>query len=110
MIGKKIQANRVAPLPEVLEILSKREEGGELGFEQKGALEYARKFSHISLEKARELISRLIEFPFVSEAMAAKVVDLLPKKEEEVMLIFAQEKRDLTSAQAKQVLEAIKFL
>ena len=42
--------------------------------------------------------------------MAVKVVDLLPKTEEEVILIFAQEKRDLTSSQAKQILEAISNL
>ena len=107
MIGKKIISNKVVPLSEVLAMLTERENAGELGFEQKGALEYSSKFSHLSVEKSNELISKLSDLPFVSDAMAVKLVDLLPKKEEEIQLIFAQEKRDLTKAQIKQLLETI---
>ncbi len=110
MLGKEIKSNRVVSLSEVAQMLEEREKAGELGFEQKGALEYAKKFGHLSVEKSHELIAKLLELPFMSEAMAVKVVDLLPKSEVEVKLIFQQEKRDLTSAQAKQVLEIVSAL
>lgn len=110
MIGKEIKSSRTVSLSEVVKILEEREKSSELGYEQKNALEYARKFSHLSVDKSRELISKLTELPFVSEAMAVKIVDLLPKTEEEVMLIFQQEKRDITTAQAREVLDLISNL
>lgn len=107
MIGKEIRSNRAVSLAEVSKILSQREKQGELGFEQKNALEYASKHTHLSVARSQELISKLSDLPYVSDAMAVKVVDLLPKTEEEVKLIFQQEKRDLTSAQVKEILGII---
>ncbi len=110
MFGKEIRDSRVVCLAEVSKILSEREKDGELGFEQKKALEYAVKHSNLSYEKSKELIGKLIELPYVSEAMAVKLVDLVPKTEEEVALIFQQEKRDLTNAQIKELLGIISNL
>jgi len=110
MIGKEIKSTKVIPLSEVSRILEERQKDGELGFEQKSALEYAQKHSHVSQEKAHELISKIMDLQFASEAIAVKLVDLLPKSEDEVKLIFQQEKREITSAQAKQVLEILSSL
>lgn len=110
MFGKDVKHSKVVCLAEVANILSEREKDSELGFEQKKALEYAIKHSHLSYEKSKEIIEKLTEFPYVSEAMAIKLVDLLPKTEEEVQLIFQQEKRDLTNAQVKEVLGIISNL
>ncbi len=110
MIGKEILQHKPVPLTDVAAILEKREEEEELGFEQKNALEYARKFSHVSPEKAKELMAKLTELPFVSEAMAVKLIDILPKTEELIRLIFAQEKRDLTDGEVKEVLDIISKL
>ncbi|MCX8205918.1 MAG: RNA polymerase Rpb4 family protein [Candidatus Micrarchaeota archaeon] len=110
MLGKEIKGSRVVPLSEVAAILEAREKDGELGFEQKNALTYAQKFAHLSKEKCHELIAKLSELPFVSDSMAVKLVDLLPKTEPEVMLIFQQEKRDITAAQCKQVLDILSAL
>ncbi len=110
MIGKEIIQHKPVPLAEVHKILVAREEEDELGFEQKNALEYSGKFSHVSPEKAEELMNKLMELPFVSDAMAVKLVDLLPKDENLVKLIFAQEKRDLTEGEIKEVLDIISKL
>lgn len=104
MIGKKILNTKPVPLCEALELLIQREGEGEIGFEQKSALEYARKHSHVSAEIAQKLIQKLREKPYISDTMAVKLVDLMPKTESEVMLILQQEKRDLTQAQAKEIL------
>ncbi|MGB9634979.1 MAG: RNA polymerase Rpb4 family protein [Candidatus Micrarchaeia archaeon] len=107
MIGKKILNSKPVPLCDVLEMLVERENEGEIGFEQKNALEYARKHSHLSSSKAHEVIEKLLEKPYISRAMAVKIVDLLPRKESEIMLILQQERKDITPAQAKEVLGII---
>jgi DNA-directed RNA polymerase subunit F len=110
MIGKKVKGTKVVPLCEVSKMLEERQKEGELGFEQKATLDYAQKYSHVSVEKAHELMAKIVGLQFASEAMAVKLIDLLPKTEDEVKLIFQQEKRDLTSAQVKQVLDILSAL
>lgn len=110
MIGKEIKSVRAVPLCEVSRMLEERQKEGELGFEQKSTLDYAQKHSHVSPEKARELMAKIMSLQFASEAMATKLVDLMPKSEEEVKLIFQQEKREITNAQAKQVLDVLTAL
>ncbi|MEM3364219.1 MAG: RNA polymerase Rpb4 family protein [Candidatus Micrarchaeia archaeon] len=110
MIGKEIKSARAVPLCEVANILEERQKEGELGFEQKATLDYAQKYSHVSVAKAHELMHKIADLQFASEAMAVKLIDLMPKTEEEVKLIFQQEKRDITSAQAKQVLDILSAL
>ncbi len=107
MIGKEIISHKAVPLCEVADILFEREKEGELGFEQKGALDYASKFRHLSKDKCDELISKFLELPFMSENMSVKLVDLLPKTEEEIILIFGQEKKDITKGQVKEVLDIL---
>lgn len=107
MIGKEILSHKPIPLCEVAEMLSEREKEGELGFEQKGALDYAMKFRHLSQAKCEGLISKLLDLTFVSENMAIKVVDVLPKTEEEVILVFSQEKKDITKGQVKEILDVL---
>jgi len=107
MIGKEIISHKPIPLCEVAEMLSEREKEGELGFEQKGALDYSLKFRHLSKDKCEELISKLLELSFMSENMSVKLVDVLPKTEEEVILVFGQEKKDITKGQVKEVLEVL---
>lgn len=107
MIGKEILSHKPVPLCEVADLLSEREKEGELGFEQKGALDYASKFRHLSKDKCEDLISKLLELPFMSENMAIKLVDTLPKTEEEVILVFGQEKKDITKGQVKEVMEIL---
>ncbi|MCX8200010.1 MAG: RNA polymerase Rpb4 family protein [Candidatus Micrarchaeota archaeon] len=110
MIGKEIKGMKAIPLCEVARMLEERQKEGELGFEQKATLDYAQKYSHVSVEKAHELMQKIMDLQFASEVMAVKLVDIMPKTEEEVKLIFQQEKRDITSAQAKQVLDILSAL
>lgn len=107
MIGKEIISHKPIPLCEVAELLFEREKDGELGFEQKGALDYASKFRHLSKDKCDDLIGTLLELPFMSDNMAVKLVDVLPKTEEEIILVLGQEKKDITKGQAKEVLEIL---
>jgi len=108
MIEKAVLFNRPAVLAEVAEVLEKRKEEGELGFEQQTTLAYAQKYAKLSKKKAAELIEELQKMEKVKPAVAAKIIDILPKNSDQVRMIFANERYSLSSAEIEEVLKIVK--
>ena len=107
MIGNGARKIRPATLSEVEDILKKRQgTRGEFGFEQQTSLEYAEKFSHLSLKDAQKMLNELEGLEIKPEA-AAKIVDILPKNKNQLLLILAKDKLDLPEKKMKQVGEII---
>jgi len=106
MIGKKILDRKEVTLREVAEILSSTDE--ELGFEQAKTLEYAKKMAKLDAEKEKKMIEELMaEIEKIDRAKAVKIVDLLPRTEDEVKEIFAKEIYTLNDEEVKKVLEIV---
>jgi len=106
MIGKGANEIRPATLAEVLKVLEKRQgTAGEFGFEQQTTLEYAKRFAHLKLSDAEEMYKELIELE-VKPEIAVKVVDLLPIKNQ-LMLILAKDKVELPEKKMEKVLELV---
>ncbi|MFH1285115.1 MAG: RNA polymerase Rpb4 family protein [Candidatus Micrarchaeota archaeon] len=108
MIGKKTLEIKPVTLGEVTAILEKRAEEGELGFEQQATLDHAKKFTKITPKKARELIEKLSAVEKVSGDVAVKIADILPRTTEELNLLFAKERYNLTKEEATEVLNIVK--
>ena len=108
MIEKSILSNRPATLAEVAEVLEKRKEEGELGFEQQTTLAYVKKYAKLSKKKAEELIEDLQKIDKIKPAVAVKIADILPKNSDQLRLIFANERYSLTSAEIEEVLKIVK--
>ena len=107
MIDKAVQSNRPATLAEVAEILEKRKEEGELGFEQQTTLAYAKKYAKLSKKKAAEMMEELQKKGKIKPAVAAKIADILPKNSDQIRLIFANERYSLSSAEIEEVLKIV---
>ncbi len=107
MIGKGTTEVRPATLSEVQKILNDRQGkgGGEFGFEQQTTLDYAKRFSHLKLSDAEEMMKELVEIGMKPEA-ASKATDILPTKSQ-LMLILAKDKSELTDKKMSEVLEVI---
>jgi len=108
MIEKSILSNRPATLAEVAEVLEKRKEDGELGFEQQTTLTYAQKYAKLSKKKVVELIEELQKIDKIKPVVAVKIADILPKNSDQLRLIFANERYSLTSAEIEEVLKIVK--
>ena len=108
MIEKSVLSNRPATLAEVAEVLEKRKEEGELGFEQQTTLAYSQKYAKLSKKKAAELIEELKKIDKIKPVVAAKIADILPKNSDQLRLIFANERYSLTSAEIEEVLKIVK--
>ncbi|RLG20933.1 DNA-directed RNA polymerase subunit F [Candidatus Micrarchaeota archaeon] len=110
MIGKEIIGQKYIPLTEVKKILEKQEkEFGELTYEQKVTLDYAKEFGKSSSKKVKEAINELTAMG-IDEKTAVKIVDVKPTNKEQVKLIFEKIRFDLKEPQIKKILEIVQKL
>jgi len=107
MIGKKTLDVKEATLAEVKEILEMPSDI-EMGFEQAKTMEYSKKMAKLDKETSEEMIKELMsEVAKLNRAKAVKVVDLMPKKKEEIDQIFAKETYSLNDEETAKILEIV---
>ena len=105
------EENVVKPvsLSEVKSILKKIEkEREEMLYEQKIALEHARKFAKMPLKKTSDLVKELSKLEFLQEIHVYKIADILPTTEDDIKTIFAKERMTLGENEIKNILEIVK--
>ena len=102
-----MEDKKMVSLSEVKEMLSARQEEGELTAEQKLSLEHAQKFARADAKKAKKLIKELLELGFVSEVNAVKIADLMPSTADDVRLIFSKERASVEKKDIEKVLSVV---
>lgn len=80
-------------LADAAELIRKRmkdqKEGAPLGYEQQNTFDYLSKFAHLSAKDAKAMRKELEDLDAgLNEKQLIKLVDLLPKKEEELKTIL----------------------
>lgn len=105
----EIESEKPITLAQVEPLLKKRKKEGELRYEQKVSLNYAHKFSKLSVEKAKELVKELLDLGIVKvrREHAIKIADLLPEDRDDVRIIFAKERFSLKSEEIDQILKVV---
>lgn len=110
---------RYVTLAEVRDLLtevaeSRKGTAGELEDEdvllmsQKAALDHAQKTSKLKdLENANRIIEEVSQIEDVTDAIAVKIADILPKYPEDVRAIFYKERVNLTNDKINQILEIV---
>jgi|TARA_B100001971_G_C18244632_1_gene573351 DNA-directed RNA polymerase subunit F len=110
MIGKNVIKERVITIAEAKKLLkdSMKEEEEPI-YEKKIALDYFNKVSKLNAKKSRKLVEDLIKSDDkIREVTAVKIVDLMPKDEEDVRAIFAKERYVLEKENIENILDKIK--
>ena len=107
MLGKKKLDERIVTIPEVKEILEKRQGEGELLYEQGIAVDHLMKFCKLDKESARKLKEDLAETELPQE-IAVKITDILPADKEDLDVLFAKERHILTDEEKEKILGIIK--
>ena len=74
---------------------------------QKAALDHAQTVCSISLEQANAIIDEVKQIDIVSDAVALKIADLLPRYPEDVRAIFSKERVTLEPQQIQQILDIV---
>ena len=102
IIEEKIIAN-----PEAEEILAERKKEIELGFEQKNALDYLKKYNKTTGKKARKMIEELLKIPKLRERDAVKIVNLMPEDLDDLRVAMEKDYTNLTEEEKKLILEIV---
>ncbi len=92
-------------LSEVKELLSKVE---EKTIEQKIAQEHAEQFAVLDAKKARKLADKLADIDYISDSLAVKITDLMPRTIDELRAVFAKERINLETGEAEKILSMVK--
>ena len=74
---------------------------------QKAALDHAQTGCSISLEQANAIIDEVKQIDIVSDAVALKIADLLPRYPEDVRAIFSKERVTLEPQQIQQIIDIV---
>jgi DNA-directed RNA polymerase subunit F len=94
-------------IPEVKDILEDVQEGRELNYEQKLALEHATYSVQTTPKEAGKLIKALMEHERITEALAFKIVELWPTHPDDVKAIFAKERFTLKEDEIEDILQKV---
>lgn len=104
-----VEDGRLVSLAEVKQMLEAAQEGREeLTYEQKIALEHARRFARLDDKTAAKLVAAIMKIlPGVEEKYAVRVADLLPQHEDDVRAIFQKSRHELADEDIEKVLSIV---
>lgn len=103
-------AERYVTLAEVKDLLETAEQGrGELSYEQKLALEHARRFAKMPGAKAKKLVSDLVELnpTKIDEPLAVRLADFAPEHADDVRAIVAKARVNFDDAEVQKILDTV---
>jgi len=107
MIGKRLVNQEPLSLADVQELITKKKKEGELSYEQNLTLEYCKKFSKLSTKDTAKLVEELTQMEKLNSKQAIELCDIMPKKAEDVKLIFAKEHFVLGDEEISAILETL---
>jgi DNA-directed RNA polymerase subunit F len=108
MVGRIQKDLKVIGLAQVKEILEKRAEEGEIGYEQQLALDYAKKFAKLTKEQTQELVDQLMQIEQMNLETAYKIADILPKFKETLLVILSKDRISLNDNEIDRIMNLIK--
>jgi len=101
-----VEEGRLVSLAEVKAMLEKAQgDRAELTYEQKIALEHAKRFARIPPADAKKLVAEVRKaFPDLEEKYAVRVADLLPQHADDVRAIVQKSRHDFNEGDIEKLI------
>ena len=93
---------------EARKILKKKSKEMELNYEQKNAFDYLNKFCRIAEKDIEALSSELRGVEKLNDKHIVGIVGMMPKDDEDLRLLFANERIVLADDDKKKIIAAVK--
>jgi DNA-directed RNA polymerase subunit F len=106
MIGKTPSEKATVTMSEASEVLEERKKEGELGYEQKLALEHVKKFSKLSSSEAKKLKKEIMDMG-IGEAAATKVADIVPTDIIQLKQTLIIERKTVDEGTVQNIMKAV---
>jgi len=99
---------KVVSWAEAKKILAEKEKNRELVYEQKNALEHLRKFSKAPEKKYEKMVEELRGIEKLKERHIVSILNFMPDNQNELRVLFANERLVLTEDDKKKILKIVK--
>ncbi|MEK6985404.1 MAG: hypothetical protein AABX89_03355 [Candidatus Thermoplasmatota archaeon] len=109
ILEESVETGRLLSLAEVKATLEKAQiDREELTYEQKIALEHARRFARVEPKVAQAIVAAVQKaLPDVEAKFAVRVADLLPQHGDDVRALFQKSRHDLSEADVARVIAIV---
>jgi len=104
----EIKSEKFVNSYEARKILKTRAKEGELNYEQKNASDYLNKSCKFQEKDIDELVAELRKVEKLHERHIVGIVDMMPRDDDDLRLLFANERIVLSDDEKKQILDAVK--
>ncbi len=103
------EEGRLISLAEVKHMLTEAQEAREeMTYEQKIAMEHARRFARIEVEAATKVVAAVEELlPGIEQKYAIRVADLLPLHPDDVRGIFQKSRHELDEDTVEKIIDIV---
>jgi DNA-directed RNA polymerase subunit F len=102
-----VDESEFVSIPKVKNILEEVQEGRELNYEQKLALEHATYSVQTTPAAALKLVKALMKHERITESLAFKIVEIWPTHADDVKAIFAKERFTLKEDEVEGILQTV---
>ena len=103
-----IKSEKIVTCYDAKKILRTREKVSELNYEQKNALDYLNKFCKLPEKNIQELVTELSKMDKLQDRHVAAIVEMMPRDDEDLRLLFANERIVLEDAEKSKIISAVK--
>ena len=103
----QIISSRPVSVSDAKEILGKRKEDGELGYEQSQALENSDRFGEADAKKVKKLIETISESGKISVELATKIVDIRPGNAATLRAVLVKDRVELSEEELNGILKEL---
>ncbi len=79
----------------------------ELSYDQKLTVSHIDRIRKLPLESSGEMVEHLLKIERVTEYLAYKIVEVIPRDKEAVDMVFQRERFRLTDEEKEQILEIV---
>lgn len=100
----EIIASKPVSISDAKELLDKRKEKGELGYEQTQALEYVDRFA---TKRSAELVEKLKKDFSISDDIAIKIVEVMPNSASTLKAVLMGSRASLDDAAVNEIVKII---
>ena len=106
----EIKSEKIVTSYDAKNILKKREKESELNYEQKNALDYLSKFCKLPEKDIKALVDALSKMEKLLDKHIVAIVETMPKDDDDLRLLFANERIVLEDNEKKQIISAVKSI
>ncbi|MBU0591071.1 hypothetical protein KKF81_03850 [Candidatus Micrarchaeota archaeon] len=100
-----IKSSKAVNVLEAREILVKRNEEGELGYEQAQALEHSEKFCKNDPEKMKTILANLQKNEKIGSELATKIIDIAPTNVATLKAVLLKDKVELSEEELNDIVK-----